>query len=263
MKFAIISDIHIGQEEEFKGVIQKMSRHSLPFLNEFIKKMNSEIKPEFVVNLGDAINDIDRETDIKNLQLALTTLNKLTCPVYNLVGNHKQRKIELEELERIVDHKPLYYSFDTNDYHLVVLFSDDYDKKGPIISGNQKRWLQKDLGNTAKQTIVFIHHSLADQDLTGNIWFEGRPERSLIHHREEIRKILEDSKKVRAVFNGHLHWNKMDVHNGIPYFNIQSLVENFKGEDQPSKTWAIVEITPKAINVDIQGADKQMYLHER
>ena len=85
----------------------------------------------------------------------------------------------------------------------------------------------------------------------------------MIHHREEIRKILEDSKKVRAVFNGHLHWNKMDVHNGIPYFNIQSLVENFKGEDQPSKTWAIVEITPKAINVDIQGADKQMYLHER
>ncbi|MFA6274454.1 MAG: metallophosphoesterase [Candidatus Paceibacterota bacterium] len=265
LKFAIISDIHFfGNENHrmFNGVIRKMTQHSLPLLNEFIKKMNEKVEPAFVVNLGDAIENIDKKNDIKNLTQVLNILNKLTCPVYNLIGNHEQRKIELKELEKIIKHKPVYYSFDKDYYHFVVLYSDDYDKKGPIIDNVQKEWLKNDLKDTNKLTIVFVHHGLAEQNLIGNFWFEGKPERSLIHNKEEIRKIFEDSKKVKAVFNGHLHWNKMDVHNEIPYFNIQSLVENFKEKDLPSKTWAIVELSRDCIKVDIQGEDKENYIYQ-
>lgn len=259
MKFAIVSDIHIGQEEEYKGVVRKMSRHSLSFLNSFIDKMNNEVKPLFVVNLGDSINDISHDVDVLNLKIAFGNLSKLNCPVYNLVGNHEQKTIEIDELEKLFNHKPLYYSFDQENYHFIVLFSE---RKDLLVFDDQKNWLKKDLDNTNKKTVVFVHHALADQDLTGNFWFENNPKRSLVKNREEIRQILENSKKVVAVFNGHLHWNKMDVHNDIPYFNIQSLVENFKNEDIPSNSYAIIELTPEIIDVDIQGADREHYSYK-
>ncbi len=259
MKFVIISDIHIGKEKEHKGVIRKMSRHSLPFLDEFITRINNEIKPPFVINLGDVINDITHDIDVDNLKIAFDSFKKLNCPIYNLVGNHEQKTISVEELEILFNHKPLYYSFDQGDYHFIALFSE---RKELLIDDSQKNWLSEDLNNTSKKTLIFVHHSLADQDLTGNFWFEGLPEGCLIKNRKEIRKIIENSKKVIAVFNGHLHWNKMDVHNGIPYFTIQSLVENFKNEDIPSNSYAIIELSDDLIKVDIQGSDSQCYLHE-
>ncbi|MFA5791637.1 MAG: metallophosphoesterase [Candidatus Paceibacterota bacterium] len=259
MKFAIISDIHIGEEKEHKGIIRKMSRYSLEFISAFINKMNSEIKPFFVINLGDTINDINYNVDVKNLKIVISNFKQLNCPMYHLVGNHEQKTIKIKELEKLLNHKPLFYSFDQADYHFIVLFSE---RKNLSIEDNQKNWLKTDLEKTTRKSIIFVHHALADQDLTGNFWFEENPERALIINRKEIRKILEDSKKVIAVFNGHLHWNRMDVHNNIPYFNIQSLVENFQNKDIPSNSYAVVKLTNELIDVDIKGTDSQHYLHK-
>jgi alkaline phosphatase len=101
--------------------------------------------------------------------------------------------------------------------------------------------------------LVFVHHGLSDQDLTGNPWFEGKPEDSLIANRKEIREILERSGKVLAVFNSHLHWDKQDNHNNIPYFTIQSLVENEGDKGIASEAYAIVNIDDDKIGVEIKG----------
>ena len=261
MKFAIISDIHVGEESEHKGVIRKLSRYSLKFLDDFIARMNTEVKPGFVVNLGDMINDVSYEADVKNLKLVLEALKRLTCPVFHLAGNHEQWTIEKKELESLIG-GPVHYSFDASAYHGIVLFSEAYKGEDSTIGDEQKTWLQKELQNTHKKILVFVHHSLADQDLTGNFWFDERPNRALIGNREEIRKIMEESGKVVAVFNGHVHWNRMDVHNGIPYFNIQSLVENFNSDGVPAECHAVVEIDDKGIDVDVVGTDKAHYQYE-
>lgn len=262
MKFAVITDIHLGEEKGFKGIIQKMSRYSLPFLKDFVQKMNNNFKPAFVVNLGDAINDVSSEDDAKNLNIVLSEMKKLKCRFYTLAGNHEQRCLKKEELQTILALDSLYYSFDIKDYHFVVLFSEDYEKVTPAIPPKQIDWLKQDLSNTNKPTIVFIHHVLSDQDLTGNIWFEGKSYRSLVSNREEVRIILEDSKKVIAVFNGHNHWNKMDIHNGIPYFSIQSLVENFKKENKPSESYALVNLNKTDVSVEVVGNDCVNYSHK-
>ncbi|MDB5237771.1 MAG: hypothetical protein JWM46_41 [Candidatus Kaiserbacteria bacterium] len=258
MRFAIISDIHVGDEAEYKGVVRKLSRHSVPFLTDFVEKMKGE-PLDLVVNLGDAINDVEHDVDVANLKMVLNKLDDLTVPVINLVGNHEQWAMNETELEEILGIESLYYSKDINGHHIVALHSEAFLGEDSKIGDEQKEWLVDDLKHTDLPAIVFIHHPLADQDLTGNFWFEGKPSRGLLSNRQEVREILERSGKVIAVFNGHTHWNKMNVHNDIPYFNINSIVENFRNDDTPSGCYALVTIDSKSVSVDIRGTDAQQY----
>jgi hypothetical protein len=110
--------------------------------------------------------------------------------------------------------------------------------------------------------VVFLHHGLADQDLTGNPWFEGRPEYCLVENRKEIRDILSESKKVIAVFNSHLHWDRQDFHDGIPYFTIQSLVENENDLGLASETHAVVNIVGDKVDVEVKGNYAKSFSHQ-
>jgi alkaline phosphatase len=106
-----------------------------------------------------------------------------------------------------------------------------------------------------------MHHPISDQDLTGCFWFEGLSHKAFVENREEVRAILEASGKVRAVFNGHLHRNNMWVHNNIPYFTIQSCVEDVDNSGRPSKSFAVVTLDSDSISVQIHGTDATTYMH--
>jgi hypothetical protein len=89
--------------------------------------------------------------------------------------------------------------------------------------------------------------------LTGNPRFEGSENACLIQNRSTIRTIIEESKKVVAVFNGHLHRNHFDVHNDVPYYTIQSFTENEDNKGIPSEAYAIVDINDTHSQVEIKG----------
>ena len=253
MKFAILTDMHLGPEGYWKGVLRKVNKDVKIFLDEFIEEMNTNVKPKFVVVLGDLIEDDNPISDKENIAYIVKLFKKLKCPVYYVAGNHDLKNISDSELAKLFHQSSLYYSFDSGSFHFIVLFSRALEKGNIAITGNQKIWLKEDLKKTGKKSVVFVHHGLADQDLKGNPWFEGRPESCLIANRKEIRNILDASKKVIAVFNSHLHWDKQDIHNKIPYFTIQSLVENEDDKGIASKAYAIVDITDNKIEVQIKG----------
>src|SRR5690606_36240965 len=119
----------------------------------------------------------------------------------------------------------------------------------------QLGWLAADLDRTTLPTVVCIHHPLSDLELTGNRWFEDAPHICRVANRREVRAVLERSGKVRAVFNGHAHWNHLDVVSGIPYVTLQSLVENVE-DDAPGRAaaaHAVVDVSPKRLLVDVFG----------
>ena len=70
---------------------------------------------------------------------------------------------------------------------------------------------------------------------------------------------------VRAVFNGHLHWNHLDVIAGIPYVTVQSLIENLDDDapGRPAAAHALVRVSKKRIVVEIEGAERCRYQFER
>ena len=110
-----------------------------------------------------------------------------------------------------------------------------------------------------------MHHSAADQDLRGNRWFEGSPHLCLVRERRRLRALFAEHGEVRAVFNGHLHWNHLDVIEGIPYVTLQSLIENLD-DDAPGRAaaaHAVARISERRIVVEVHGAERARYQFDR
>lgn len=260
MRFAVLTDTHLGPEGYYKGILRKMNKNAKLLLKEFVKKVKEKEKIDFLIVLGDLVEDDNKEKDKKNLQFIVKQLKELDCPVYFVAGNHDLKNISEKELAIIFSQKKLYYSFETENFCFITLLSKRVKEK-ILVSETQKKWLEKKLKKTNKKCVVFVHHGLADQKLKGNPWFEGREKDCLIENRKEIRKILSESGKVIAVFNSHLHWNKKDVHGKIPFFTIQSFVENEKNKGKPSKAYAIAGIDSKKIEVKIKGNYPAKFSH--
>ena len=260
MKAAFISDLHIGPAGLHGGVQRKLTQYSEPFAAEFIEKLDSR-KYDFAIQLGDLIEDADGETDRANLRRGTEILKRSSIPLYHVAGNHDTGHLTATELGRMLGLPCLYYSFQAGGCRLIVLHSVlayPGDAR-TIIPPAQLVWLQDKLETGPGPVIVFVHHSLADQELAGNAWFDGRPEAALIENRREVRQILADSGKVVAVMNGHLHWNRIDHHDGIPYITIQSAIENFKNDGTPAHAWGEISLIGKKLQIEVFGSDKMTF----
>lgn len=275
MKFTIVTDVHIGPEGTgyaWDNIQRKLTTKALGLLDQFAQEMRDTEKPEFIVQLGDLVEDGGAGVDPANYQAGVDSLKQSGVPVYHVVGNHDLVHNSEEELCEMTGHDQLYYSFDQGEFHFITLMNRFPEKMPPTdeirrraaagdlsfleasIDDAQLEWLRQDLSQTDKPTIVFVHFSLADQDLSGNFWFQGRPTLCLIKNRAEVRQILADSGKVKAVFNGHIHWNHIMHHDGIPYINLQALSENFQNDGTAANTYAVVEtLNSGEIRVDIRG----------
>lgn len=265
MKFAIINDTHLGPGESGfeKGVRRKLVNKAEPLLKSVIQTLNKIEQPEFVINLGDSIEDInDRQTDIGSFNRVLAIFSQLSMPVYHLIGNHDVRTLKEQEIAQMLGYQQMYYSFDHGQFHFIVLsfaITGDHTRVvkdiTAIVPLEQTNWLKTDLSQTVKPTVVFIHYGLAEDDMKGNFWFANEPDYALISNRQEVRQILEKSGKVKAVFSAHQHWNRMHVHNKIPYFTVTSLIENFNNDGVPTKAYTIVNLDENKVSVSVKGND--------
>jgi hypothetical protein len=66
---------------------------------------------------------------------------------------------------------------------------------------------------------------------------------------------------VRAVFNGHLHWNHLDLIHAIPYVTVQSLIENVDDDapGRPAAAHAVVRLSDRRMMVRVAGNDPARY----
>ena len=123
-----------------------------------------------------------------------------------------------------------YYSFNHGDFHFIVLDGNDQNPEPwtalypRYIGSEQQEWLKKDLEETSKSTIVFIHQSLET------------PNGGVANH-AEIRKILEGQKassgqlKTKSCLSGHHHADYVKEINGIHYIQINSMSYKWVGSE--------------------------------
>ena len=90
-------------------------------------------------------------------------------------------------------------------------------------------WLKDDLKANKLPALVFAHQRL---DLPPK-------NRHAIKQSLEVRKILEDSKNIMAVFQGHSHKNELHEINGIPYCTLAALIE---GNGAENNSYSILEV---------------------
>ena len=181
-------------------------------------------------------------------------------PRYYVLGNHDVYDLSKAEFLAHTGATKTYESFDAGAYHFVILDAQ-YDKKGKdlghafwVVQGNVPQfeldWLKQDLAKTDKPTIVCVHQRL---DVDFNM-LSGGPE---IRDNKAVQKVLEESGKVIAVFQGHEHRNAHTVINGIHYITFDQLCD----EDGSKPSWAYVTLDPATHTIDIKGAGDQADWH--
>ena len=153
------------------------------------------------------------------------------------------------------------YSQDHHGIHFAVLRTIEHRSERIELPEEQIRWLEQDLAATELPSIVLMHHPASEMRLDGNRWFEKRPHLCRVVERRPLRDVIESSGKVLAVFNGHVHWNHLDIIAGIPYITLQSLIENLD-DDAPGRAaaaYAVCDLDERRLVVTVHGTEMLRY----
>jgi 3',5'-cyclic AMP phosphodiesterase CpdA len=169
---------------------------------DMLSKINREGGDAFTVSCGDAV-PYGRESEYKQyLQMVKNFKPKL----YQVPGNHDLVKGGAKFFIKYFG--PLYYSFDHENSHFVVLnnaFAQSFDAE-------QFSWLKKDLAaNQKAHTFVFMHRPVFDpSEIYPGYIMSGR---------EVIEELMALFKKYKVdyVFAGHIHGFAWAARDGVKY----------------------------------------------
>jgi predicted phosphodiesterase len=262
LSLALITDLHFGPAAFHESKLRKLTHHAATLTREVLAQLHDERCPDLLVNLGDDIEDENRELDLARYSECQTILRSAKSELINVVGNHDTIHLNRDEIARIWGRQgPLFYSMDRGGFHLVILHTMERKDIDVRIPSAQLEWLRTDLARTTLPVVIFMHHSAGEQDFHDSRWFRNAAHLALVEERAQLREILEASGKVRVVFNGHVHRNHLDVIRGIPYVSVQSLIENLD-DDAPGRAaaaYARVTLDTNAIDVRVLGNDPARY----
>jgi hypothetical protein len=196
----------------------RQARRDRPYPRVF-SQMLREVKlvgPAFAVSTGDAYYGYGGSFQrfMNEVEYFLSEMKSLEIPVFNAPGNHEVT--DEPERERYVRERfgELYGSFDVGTVHFIVLNTEEKGSEGAI-SGDQLRWLERDLdaNRDATHVFVFLHRPLlsaVDPEFVTGKSFRDKKERDALH-------ALFDRYKVRIVFAGHEHLYSDTVRDGVRY----------------------------------------------
>lgn len=221
LSFGAVTDIHYA-DKETRGT--RFYRESLAKLEAALAHLDRR-SPSFVVELGDLIDRTESvEEEISFLRRIDEVYGNLSCDRHYVFGNHCIDTLTKEEFLANSGAKAPHYSFDSGDFHFVVLDAcyrsdgipygrNNADWKDCNIPESELAWLADDLKAASRPTIVFAH-----QRLDG----EGA---HFVNNAAEVRRVLSDSGDVLAVFQGHSHKNEYSQHAGIHFCTLVAVVE--------------------------------------
>jgi alkaline phosphatase len=252
LKIGLITDVHYANKEAARN---RYYRESLAKVEEGVNKFNA-IKADFMVQMGDLIDDgLSIEAEIGNLRTINAALTKFHGDRFYALGNHDAQMLSKEEFIRHtgIKIKETYYSFDRGQFHFVVLdgcFKSDgqpYDRGNfhwtdAEIPGQQRDWLCADLSRTKKPTIVFVHQRLDVKNTYA------------VKSAADVRKILETSSRVLAVFQGHSHKNDYREIGGIHYCTLRAVIE---GSGEENNGYGCLNVFPNG-SLSLEGFRKQV-----
>ena len=233
VRFGIITDSHYADSDK-AGT--RYYRDALKKMRECIDIFNKE-KIDFAVHLGD-FKDQDpnkkAEDTLRYLKAIETEFARFKGPRFHCIGNHDVDSITKKQFLQNIENTGIssrrnYYAFDFGGFHFIVLdanyhkngkhhfYKEGADWQDTNIPQVQQQWLQADLAKTTLPTIIFCHHPLFEYMKDGHKYH--------VNNFESIQNIIEASKKVKAVIQGHVHEERFQKINGIHYMTQLAMVD--------------------------------------
>lgn len=255
-RFGVVTDVHYADKSRPEHPRKELHREALTRLENALKTF-ANFNISFAVELGDLVDSAPDQCldDSEGYRACLRTetgylrtINGVFSRVrrrHYVLGNHCVENLTKQEFLSAIKRKASYYSFDQSGVHFVVLdacFRKDHvdygrrnsDWKESYIPPHELDWLRKDLSATRSPTMIFVHQRADTEDAYA------------IKNSRDVRTVLEESGRVKAVFQGHYHNGGNQKINGVHYFTFGALVD---GPGENSGAHAVVEIYPTAINV--------------
>lgn len=249
LRIGLVTDLHYADKAPAGS---RHYRETLAKLEEAARQFEQD-KLSLLVELGDFIDAAD---SVAVEQSYLKTVNRPFSAIcrdrHYVLGNHCVDTLHKEEFLEVVEQEKSYYSFDRGGFHFIVLdacFRSDgqpYGRKNfqwtdANIPAAELQWLEGDLKASDKPVIVFAHQRL---DVSNN---HG------IKNRADVRKLLEASGNVLAVFQGHSHQNDLKEIGGIHYCTLVAMVE---GSGRENNGYSLMELDQNG-TIRLTGFRKQ------
>lgn len=232
VRFGLITDLHYADKpaagtRHYRETPTKLAEAATQFAKD---------KPAFLVELGDLIDAADAvATELAYLKRIDKDFSAIAKERHYVLGNHCVDMLTKDEFLGGVGRKEPHYSFDSGGVHFVVLdacFRADgkpYGRKNSKwndanIPAAEHDWLKDDLKKANRKTVVFAHQRLDVANDYG------------VKNAAAVRKVLEVSGNVLAVFQGHSHKNDHKEIAGIHYCTMLAMIEGAGTENNGYST---------------------------
>jgi hypothetical protein len=244
VRFGVVTDCHYADAQP-QGT--RFYRESLGKLAECVDRMNAE-KVDFLIEVGDFKDQNQPGVEDKtlgHLQTIEAAFRRFKGRRYHVLGNHDMDSISKRQFLSHVENTGIeagrsYYSFDAGGLHFVVLDANyrpdgsDYDHgnfdwTSANIPAGELDWLSRDLTACSGPVVIFVHQRLDGEGMV------------FVKNAAQVRRVLQTSKRVLAVFQGHDHDGDYRLMDGIPYYTLKAVVE---GHGADNNSYAIVEAHP-------------------
>jgi len=222
LSFTLVGDIHMGPSnstrpgEETPGLMKR-----------FVEEINGSPEVDFLVELGDRVNNLNYEKDRENALKFARIMSSLSVPYYPILGNHDIHYLTKEENREIFDRPVENRVAFVKGYKLIFLDTEEpvIEGVGGSVSNEQLKWLERELNSDDLSKIIFAHHPADDQEIRDNPHFVQFPQLAFVENREKVRETVGRGKNVLAYINGHVHWLGLYECNRIPYISVPSFTE--------------------------------------
>lgn len=204
MLIAQMTDIHIGFDPDAKP--EELNR--IRFRATLDRVISGPSTPDMLVLSGDLTDRGDRDSFEKTAAL----LEKCSCPVLPMVGNHDTREALLHAFpDTPTSDGFIQYAVEQDGLRIILLDTLEIGRHGGAFCEVRRDWLQREL--TARPdtpTLIFMHHPPV---VAGIGWMDpGEGEQWMLNFADAIA----GHHQILAIHCGHLHRPIHTSFQGVP-----------------------------------------------
>jgi predicted phosphodiesterase len=253
LKIAVITDLHHG-----------LAPDAMIRLHAFVDAVKKRKGIDFALQIGDFCYSQP------DSQECVSLWNELKMPKMHVLGNHDMDKCDKAAAMKFTGMPSRYGSYEFGAYRLIVLDLNNFKKEGkldPYANGNyftdnathnwadpeQLAWLSEELRKGSKPTILISHQPLGFAE----------PGKQLPPEQIEVLKVVTDAAKqnprgaVAACLCGHMHIDRLESHQGIPCYCVNSASYFWSGGMNPytRPLYAFMELSSDRLIVEGVAGD--------
>ncbi len=240
-RLAFVTDIHHGRD-----TASKKGSAALPLLEEF-RRFAVDAKVDAVIDMGDRISDVDRETDLGLERDVAEAFASFGLPRFHITGNHDRDFLSVADNEAIFGQDLTHRCIDLGTWRIAFWQADSRIRRpgGFVFSEVDVAWLAATVAVADRPLLVVSHVPISGHSQIGNYYFERNPEHATYPDAARLRTILRNAKVPLAWISGHVHWNTVTKVDGMPHLTLQSLTETFTTGGEAAGTFGLLELSDR------------------